>query len=98
MEGTSVTVVLIGAETADREYVQYEIARSWEIDNGLIGVYIHKLKDSYGDRDSKGNDPFTPSYTGIKTYDWVNDDGYNNLGQWIESAYNRAQQRQKMSA
>lgn len=28
LEGTSVTVVLIGAETSDREYVQYEINQS----------------------------------------------------------------------
>ncbi len=39
LKGTSVTVVLIGAKTSEREYVEYEIERSWERGNGLIGVY-----------------------------------------------------------
>jgi len=96
LEGTSVTVVLIGAETATREYVQYEITQSWDIDNGLIGIYIHSLKDQNGKIDVKGADPFVKlDYKGIKTYDWFNDSGYNNLGDWVESAYNRAQHRQK---
>lgn len=45
LNGTSVTVVLIGTETSERRYVQYEIEQSWERNNGLIGVYIHNIKD-----------------------------------------------------
>ena len=44
LEGTSVTVVLIGAETSERRYVQYEINESWDKGNGLIGTYVHNLK------------------------------------------------------
>ena len=96
MSGTSVTVVLIGTETADRNYVQYEINHSWERDNGLIGVYIHNLKDQNRNKDKKGEDPFKKlGFSGIRTYDWVNDDGYSNLGQWIEDAYKRAQRRNR---
>lgn len=94
LSGTSVTVVLIGAETAGRKYVQYEIEQSWERGNGLIGIYIHKMKDKNGNRDTAGSSPFA-GYTGIKTYDWVDDDGYENLGDWVEAAYDRAQQRSK---
>ncbi len=94
LEGTSVTVVLIGYETSTREYVNYEINRSWDRGNGLIGIYIHKLKDQNNEMDYKGDDPFINlGYKGIRTYDWILDDGYNNLGEWIESAYQQAQNR-----
>jgi len=46
--GTSVTVVLIGAETADRRYVKYEIQKSFERGNGLLGINIHNVKDKNG--------------------------------------------------
>lgn len=96
MKGTSVTVVLIGAETANRPYVQYEIQHSWDSGNGLIGVYIHKLKDKDSKTDTKGEDPFVKmGFKGIRTYDWVDDNGYENLGTWIEDAYKRAQERGK---
>lgn len=94
LDGTSVTVVLIGTETSDREYVQYEINQSWDRNNGLIGIYIHNLKNKDGLKSSKGSDPFlTLGYKGIKTYDWVSDNGYENLGDWVEAAYNHAQNR-----
>lgn len=94
LEGTSVTVVLIGAETSERKYVQYEINQSWNRGNGLIGVYIHNIEDRDGRTDVKGKDPFVElGYKGVKTYDWVNDNGYENLGSWIEAAYLRAQNR-----
>ena len=96
MNGTSVTVVLIGAETASRPYVQYEIEHSWTIDNGLIGIYIDSVKDSDGNTDVRGEDPFEKmGWTNFKTYDWVYDGGYENLGDWIEAAYDRAQNRKK---
>lgn len=94
MRGASVTVVLIGSETASREFVQYEIRQSWRSRMGLLGVYIHNLKDEDGRTTYKGEDPFEKvGYKWIKTYDWVNDDGYNNLGDWVEDAYQRAQSR-----
>jgi len=96
LEGTSVTVVLIGLETSERKYIQYEINQSWYRGNGLIGIYIHNLKDQSRKTDIKGEDPFVKlRYKGIKTYDWVNDNGYENLGDWVESAYQRAQNREK---
>ena len=90
--GTTVTAVLIGAKTAEREYVDYEIRKSWQRKNGLFGVYIHNIEDRNGTTDSKGADPFT-GYTGIKTYDWIADDGYNNLGDWVDAAYERVKLR-----
>lgn len=90
LEGTSVTAVLIGAQTASREYVEYEIDQSWKRGNGLLGIYIHGISDAILRRpDIQGNDPFVGRYTGIKTYDWVRDDGYNNIGKWVQAAYNQ---------
>src|SRR5438067_7743926 len=45
LDGTSVTVVLIGSETADRPWVLYEIAESHNKGNGLLGISIHNCKD-----------------------------------------------------
>jgi len=94
LNGTSVTVVLIGAETASRKFVQFEIQESWDRRNGLIGVYIHNLKDVSQRTDIKGADPFTSmGWTNFKTYDWMSDDGYNHLGEWVEEAAQRVQNR-----
>ena len=95
------TVVLIGVKTSERKYVIYEIKRSYAKGNGLLGVYIHKLKNKDGEVDYKGKNPFDNLYVekdGRKvyfseiysTYDWVDDDGYNNFGDWVEKAAKKA--------
>jgi hypothetical protein len=92
--GTSVTVVLIGAETASREWVQHEIIESWNRGNGVAGVWIHNVKDSEKKTDMVGANPFE-SFTlpngmslssGCRAYDWVNDNGRDNLGAWADEA------------
>lgn len=95
MEGTSVTVVLIGANTSESEWVKYEIKKSIDRGNGLMGVYIHNIEDEHGKTGVKGQDPFAMlGYNKeIKTYDWINDKGYDNFGHWIEAAYQQAQLR-----
>lgn len=99
--GTTVTAVLIGSDTNNREYVKYELQKSWEKGNGILGIYIHQIKDRYGYTSLKGNDTFGPIFTSLfdnkkyfyerfETYDWVNDNGYTNLGTWIETAAKKA--------
>lgn len=92
LEGTSVTVVLIGTETCSRKWVRYEIQKSHEKGNGIVGIYIHNLKDQDGKTDIKGDmdsgkvdgeHDFSELYP---TYDWVDNNGYENLGDWIEMA------------
>ena len=39
------TVVLIGKETLDREYVKYEIQESYKRGNAILAVNIGKIKD-----------------------------------------------------
>lgn len=41
LRNTSVTVVLLGLETASRPWVKYEIAQSIAQKNGLLGICIH---------------------------------------------------------
>lgn len=97
LAGTSVTVVLIGLDTYGKKWIDYEITSSHNRGNGLLGVYIHNIKDSNGNKSTKGSNPFTKwKFTkGEKevkypVYDWINDDGYNNLGEWIEQAAKNA--------
>ncbi len=97
MRNTGVTVMLIGAETSLRKYVGYEIQQSHANRKGLLGIYIHRLRDRDGKTSSKGPNPFdnwqatrngrTVLLSEIyPTYDWVSDDGYNNLGSWVQQA------------
>jgi hypothetical protein len=101
LDGTSVTVVLIGAETSTRKYVGTEIVKSRNKGNGMLGVYIHNLKDANSKTDSRGANPFDNWYVeqgGTKTllsqlyptYDWVTDNGRSNIGSWIEAAAKKA--------
>jgi len=100
LKGTSVTVVLIGPQTSGRYWVRYELQKSYERGNGLLGVHIHNIKDwdkntdSPGDayfgalgKDANGNDVYFVSVA--NTYDWANDDGYNNFSNWVEQAAKR---------
>ena len=47
----SCVVVLIGSETASRKWVQYEIEQGWKRGKGVVGIYIHNLKDRFGCQD-----------------------------------------------
>ena len=51
-------IVLIGEKTANRKWINYEIKRAYELNKGIVGIYIHKLGNSSGMQDNKGNNPF----------------------------------------
>lgn len=84
---TTVTAVLIGTNTFGRKWVNYEISESMRLGKGLLGIYIHNIKDFAGYTAPKGSNPVPGRYY---TYDWVYDDGYNNLGSWVDYAYDHA--------
>jgi Cft2 family RNA processing exonuclease len=97
LKGTSVTVILFGAETYDRKWVRHEIKRSYELKKGILAIDIHRIKDPQTGVDIQGQNPLNYWYVEkdgrkvyfsemYETYDWVNDDGYNNLSSWIEKA------------
>lgn len=58
LNGRSCTIVLIGSETAGRKWIKYEIEKTWNSGKGLLGIYIHNLKDKDGKQNSKGRNPF----------------------------------------
>jgi len=96
LANTSVTVVLIGSQTANRPWINYEVIESIKRGNGLFGIYIHNVTDLNGYTDYKGQNPFDylfwnngngAAISGIyPTYDWVQDSGRQNLPVWIERA------------
>jgi MTH538 TIR-like domain (DUF1863). len=97
LDNTSITVVLIGAETAGRPWVLYEIQKSYDRGNGLLGVYLNDIRDQYGFTDIMGANPFKRLYIQVSagmrwmsdiypTYSWVKDNGPQNFGIWVENA------------
>ena len=82
LAGTSVTVVLVGEKTCSSRWVKYEIKKSIEIGDGLLGIDISKIKDLQGNTSERcGKIP-----EGYNFYFWYNDKGYENMGDWIEKA------------
>lgn len=97
LAGCSVTVVLFGAETYDRPWVRHEIKRSYELGKGILAIDIHNVKDPQFGADTQGRNPLNrwslprngrevPFDQIYRTYDWVNDNGYQNMPSWIEAA------------
>lgn len=82
LEGTSVTVVLMGKETFDSRWVKYEIEKSIAVGNGLLGIDISKIKDLQGNTSERcGQIP-----KGYSFYLWNKEEGFKNMGDWIEKA------------
>jgi hypothetical protein len=131
LKNTTVTCVLVGAETTLRRWVRYEIFRSFVRGNGLFAVRIHRIAGFNRLPAAKGPNPFGDVAFSIEgdqlrfkeymtggwqaardvgsmrlddlaydlgsrtnhtlfslfpIYDWSDDDGFNNLGDWIEDA------------
>lgn len=101
LSGTTCTVVLIGEETSNREYVIYELEQSWKKGNGIIAIHLCQIKDRSGNTCTQGSTSFGPIFKShldskqyfherFPSYDWVDDHGYNNLGKWVEDAATKA--------
>jgi hypothetical protein len=58
LKGRSCSVVLIGAQTATRPWIHYEIKRSHELGLALFGVHVHHLNDAKGRQSTRGDNPF----------------------------------------
>lgn len=87
LEGTSVSAFLIGEGTCNRPWVRYELRRSIEKGNGIIFVKIHKLGDQQGNTCREGDLSFGDiDISEYPVYDYVEEDGYENMGDWIEES------------
>lgn len=58
LQNTSVTCVLIGSHTWSRRWVRYEIMKSYERGNKLIGIHINSIPDKYRFTYQQGENPF----------------------------------------
>lgn len=58
MEYRSVLIVLIGANTAGRKWINYEIKHAWGKQMGICGIYINRLLDMKGQMSMMGRSPF----------------------------------------
>ena len=100
MKGKSCAIVLIGANTAGRKWIDYEIKKAWTDGKGLLGIYIHNLLNSDREKSNKGKNPFATFTVGtkqlsdiVKNYDppfststYVYDHIKENLSSWVEEA------------
>lgn len=68
--GKSCLVVLIGEKTAERKWCNREIEEAWRAGKGIVGIYIHNLKDILGNQSTKGKNPFRTFYVD-KTYTYI---------------------------
>lgn len=72
MKGKSCAIVLVGAGTANRKWINHEIIKAWDDGLGIVGIYIHGLKNLNGDTSAQGANPF----------DFI---GYSNTGRKLSS-------------
>ena len=102
LKGKSCTIVLIGAKTAGRKWIKYEIEKSWNDGKGVLGIHIHNLLDKDRKKSVKGRNPFddfTMDRDGkklsriVKVYDppySKSTSVYNyintNIADWVEDA------------
>ena len=100
IKGKSCAVILIGTHTAGRKWIKYEIKKAWDDKKGVLGVYIHNLKNNDGEQSDKGKNPFEVLTVGgkklstiLKTYDPpykrstnVYDYIKSNIADWVEDA------------
>lgn len=86
LQGTSVTVVLVGATTDKSKWVKYEIEQSIERGNGILTIDISKIADFNKQTTAccSLRVPNAPHYL------WNNHNGRANLGKWVESAAKKA--------
>jgi hypothetical protein len=104
MTNKSAVVVLVGAQTAGRRWVTYEIEYAWTNYKPLVGIRIHGLEDANGNTDIPGPNPFAKvslkngktvaDYVPLYTPDGsssraVHADISMNLTTWVDNAKKR---------
>jgi hypothetical protein len=86
LDDTTVTAVLIGAETSIRRWVDYEIMKSIERGNGLLGLYIDQIRGSDQRTSLRGAVPQRLRTANAPVYEWDR----MRFGEWVEAAARQA--------
>lgn len=91
-------IVLIGSETASREWVEHEIIKAWNDGKALLGIHIHNIKCPRNGTSRKGRNPFDlikfqdgrKLSSVVPCYDPSSTNAYqdisNNIANWIDHA------------
>jgi len=93
----SCVIVLVGSQTANRKWINYEIEKAWNEGKGVVGIHIHNLRCPRNGLNTKGRNPFEVFDFGntnmshiVKCYNPSIYDTYNdiakNINGWIEEA------------
>ena len=97
MKYKNCVVVLVGSQTADREWVKYEIKKAWNDGRGLVGIHIHNIKCPRNGLGRQGENPFDQFTVNgkslssiVQCYNPNSYDAYgdikSNLERWVEEA------------
>ena len=100
MRGKTCAIVLIGSQTAGRKWIEYEIEKAWNDRKGLLGIYVHGLRNPLRNQSVKGKTPFEGFTVGreylsdiVRAYDPPYKRSTNvyahiehNIADWIEEA------------
>ena len=86
LHGTSVTVVLIGAKTSERDWVDYEIKQSLlkSPRNGLLGIRLDAIKDMNSGKENSGEPPLR--MRDFPVYRWIPGTSERRIGDWLQKA------------
>lgn len=90
MKMRSCVIVLIGEYTQGRKWINYEIEQAWKAGKGIVGIYIHGLKDEDGNQAQKGKNPFE-DFCIDTTFNYIvhhhnpADDNEKNLSEVVKS-------------
>lgn len=101
MEGCSCLVLFVGEQTYKSKWVLFELAEARRLGMGRIAVWLTGMHDRFGIPCGQGPDPYAENglYSStpgqgyvIKQYSWLENNGVQHLGQWVNEAVLRAQQ------
>ena len=70
MNYRSCVVLLAGSHTAERKWINYEIEHAWKEGKGIVVVFIHGLKNQYGEQDTQGANPLK-KFCIDKTFNYI---------------------------
>ncbi len=93
LNGASVTIALIGAETYTRRWCLYELAESHNVGKGLLGIRIDNIRNQAQLTSTPGPDPFVPGLreqpipaalerAGAPVYQW----NPRRFAAWVQAA------------
>lgn len=97
MERCSCVIFFVGEKTYKSEWVKYEMELAKKLRKARFIINLRGMKNKEGEECKECPDPYKHhrlySSTGgymIKRYDWIKNNGLENISDWIEDACQRA--------